>query len=329
MKEFLVIGIDISKATLDIFFKPGGTTFKIDNNQAGFMRLFEELKKTELAITEVLVVMEHTGSYSFRLEKFLKGKSIGYCKIPALEIKRSTGIVRGKNDSIDAARIAEYGWLRRDNLKADESCSKQLEQLKMYLRTRSKLVKDRQGYKCRLKEISDSYDYKKSDVIMRLHQRMITNLTKEITAIETLIGELINADKALKQISDLIQSIKGVGLIIAASIICYTNNFKRFVNARKFNCYAGLAPFKHESGTSIKGKTRVSHLANKELKTLLNLAAWCAIRHDAELKKYYKRRVAEGIKKMSCMNIIRSKIVSRIFAIAKRKTPFVSLPLAA
>jgi transposase len=158
---------------------------------------------------------------------------------------------------------------------------------------------------------------------------MITNLTKEITAIEALIGELINADKALKQISDLIQSIKGVGLIIAASIICYTNNFKRFVNARKFNCYAGLAPFKHESGTSIKGKTRVSHLANKELKTLLNLAAWCAIRHDTELKKYYKRRVAEGIKKMSCMNIIRSKIVSRIFAIAKRKTPFVSLPLAA
>jgi hypothetical protein len=59
------------------------------------------------------------------------------------------------------------------------------------------------------------------------------------------------------------------------------------------------------------------------------MAACCSIRHDKELKKYYQKRVSEGMKKMSCLNIIRAKIVSRIFAVAKRQTPFVTLPMAA
>ncbi|HMD01051.1 MAG TPA: IS110 family transposase, partial [Ferruginibacter sp.] len=73
----------------------------------------------------------------------------------------------------------------------------------------------------------------------------------------------------------------------------------------------------------------VSHLANKEAKTFLNLAACCAIRYDPELKQYYEKRVSEGLKKMSCINIIRSKIVARMFAVVKRKTPYQTLQTAA
>jgi len=101
-----------------------------------------------------------------------------------------------------------------------------------------------------------------------------------------------------------------------------TNNFKRFSNARQFNCYSGLAPFKHQSGTSINGRAHVSHLANKEAKTLLNLGASVAIRFNPEMKEYYQKRVAEGKRKMSCLNIIRSKIVARMFAVVKRQTPY-------
>lgn len=329
MKEILVIGIDISKATLDVYVKPTDRALRIDNKQSGFKALFGELKRTGSAVKEILVVMEHTGSYSYQLEKWLQAQSLRYCKLPALEIKRSIGMVRGKNDKIDAQRIAEYGWLRRGSLRVEEPYSGPIMKLKNLLSLRSKLVRDRSGYKCRLKEIKGSYDYKQSDILLRSSEKMINVFTEEIKKVETAIKDLIHNDDRLRKTSDLIQSIKGVGLIVAASMICYTNNFKRFQNARKFNCYAGLAPFTHQSGTTLKGKSRLSHLANKELKTLLNLAAWSAIRHNTELQIYYKRRLTEGMKKMSCMNIIRSKIVSRIFAVAKRETPFVNLVMAA
>lgn len=329
MKEFLVIGVDVSKNTLDICFKPSDFSLQISNDQSGFKNWYREAKKVMRSVTNVMVVMEHTGSYSSRFEKFLRSKAINYCKISALQIKRSLGIIRGKNDKVDAVRIAEYGWLRREQLKAEEPCSASITRLKSLLSLRSKLVRDRSGYMCRIKEITNTGEYGKSDPIIQIHQRLIKTLTAEIKALEKQISELISNDEKLKQTSELIRSIKGVGQIVAAYMICCTNNFKRFGQARKFNCYAGLAPFKYESGISIKGKAKVSHMANKEAKTLLNLAASCAIRHDRELKKYYQKRVAEGMKRMSCLNIIRSKIVARIFAVAKRQTPFVDLSLAA
>lgn len=329
MKEFLVIGVDVSKATLDICIKPLNLTMQISNDQKGFKDWYGEVKKIMDPSSKVMVVMEHTGGYSLRFEKFLGGKAVNYCKISALQIKRSLGVIRGKNDKVDAVRIAEYGWLRREELKADEPCPEGIKRLKSLLGLRSKMVRDRSGYVCRLKEIKNTGEYEKSDPVIRVHSKMITTLTVEIKSIEKQIRELINSNEALEKNSKLIRSIKGVGEIVAAYMICYTNNFKRFSEARKFNCYAGLAPFKYESGTSIRGRARVSHLANKEAKTLLNLAASCAIQYDKELKKYYQKRVAEGMKKMSCLNIIRSKIVSRIFAVAKRKTPFVNLNLAA
>lgn len=329
MKEFLIMGVDVSKNTLDICFKPSDFTMQISNDQSGFKNWYREAKKVMSSLTNVMVVMEHTGSYSSRFEKFLRSKAINYCKISALQIKRSLGMIRGKNDKVDAVRIAEYGWLRREQLKAEEPCSTSIMRLKSLLSLRSKLVRDRSGYMCRIKEIKNAGEYGKSDPIIHMHQRLIKTLTTEIKALEKQISELINNDEELKQTSELIRSIKGVGQIVAAYMISCTNNFKRFCKARKFNCYAGLAPFKYESGTSMKGRAKVSHLANKEAKTLLNLAASCAIRYDRELKKYYQKRVAEGMKRMSCLNIIRSKIVARIFAVAKRQTPFVDLSLAA
>jgi transposase len=329
MKEFLVVGVDVAKASLDLCIKPGGGTMHINNDQPGFKSWYRELKKMIGKGTKVVVIMEHTGSYSRRFERFLISKSIDYCKIPALQIKRSMGMTRGKNDKIDSLRIAEYGWLRKEQLKSDELENESIQKLKDLLSLRSKIVRDRSGYQCRLKEIKTANDYRKLDPMIRTHERIMATLTAELKLVEKQIRDLISSNTDLKQTSDLIRSVKGVGEIVAAYMICCTNNFKRFTKARKFNCYAGLAPFKYQSGTSIRGKTRVSQLANKEVKSILTMAACCSIRHDKELKKYYQKRVSEGMKKMSCLNIIRAKIVSRIFAVAKRQTPFVTLPMAA
>ncbi|AMR31541.1 hypothetical protein A0256_08930 [Mucilaginibacter sp. PAMC 26640] len=77
-------------------------------------------------------------------------------------------------------------------------------------------------------------------------------------------------------------------------MITSTHNFTSFSNWRKLACYIGKAPFEHTSGTSVRGKTQVSHLANKQLKKLLHLAAISAIIHNKELRAYYQRRISEA-----------------------------------
>ena len=93
---------------------------------------------------------------------------------------------------------------------------------------------------------------------------------------------------------------------------------------RKLACYADVAPFPYQSGTSIKGRTKVHPLADKKLKSLLNMCAIRAIRYDKELKTYYERKVEEGRAKMLVINNVRRKLLSRVFVVINRKTPFVN-----
>lgn len=325
MQQTLIVGVDVSKSTFDICFMPSQTSMQITNNTGGFKQWLSALYKIMESTDKILVIMEHTGQYSYRFEKFLQSYQIGYCKVAALQVKRSLGVTRGKNDKIDARRIAEYGWLRKEILIAEDALQPQLEELQSLLSYRAKLVRDRGGYISRRKEMIASGSCTASSFEGRHQQQVIDRFTTDILKVETRIKGLIQSDDKLQKTSNLLQSIKGVGWVIAAYMISCTKNFKKFANARKFNCYAGLAPFTHESGTSIHGRSRVSHLANKEAKRLLNLAAFSAIRHNAELKSYYQRRVAEGKRKMSCLNIIRSKIVGRMFAVIKRQSPYLQL----
>jgi len=325
MKEILLAGVDVSKLTLDIFVKPCGLSLVIDNNRKGFVQWWKEMKKILQPDTRVMVVMEHTGLYSRKFEIFLRTLGVDYCKISALEIKRSLGMTRGKNDKIDAQRIAGYGWLRRELLTADPKVEESIEQLKYLLGARLKMVRDRAGYINRIKEMKAAGYVKE----LKLEEEIVAYLAKKIKEVERSITKLIVSNPVLKTTCELLRSIKGIGPIIAAYMIGNTNNFTRFSSARKFNCYAGIAPFKYQSGTSIKGRARVSHLANKDTKTLLNLAATCAIRCDEELKTYYLRKVSEGKNKMSCINAIRAKLVARMFAVVKRQSPYQPLAVAA
>jgi transposase len=121
----------------------------------------------------------------------------------------------------------------------------------------------------------------------------------------------------------LVSSVKGVGLILGVNFLVYTGGFTLFDDWRKFACYSGIAPFEYQSGSSIKGKKKVSQIANKTIKALLSNAACSCIQFSEELKSYYKKRLAEGKSKMSTQNIIRNKIVARVFAVVKRGSPFV------
>lgn len=322
MQVLHILGADLSKQTIDLVAYPLNVHLQVANNPDGFKSMVSWMEKLGIRKEAAMVVMEHTGLYSHHLEAFLHQGALAFCKVPALQIQRSLGMVRGKNDRVDAARIARYGWEKKDALRPCPKTDATLLRLKMLRSARGRLCKHQAALKCALKELRGILP--PTDVVRRSHLELIAEFDARIQAINKEIAAVIQENQALKTNYELLITIKGVGPQIALASLVKTHNFTRFTNSRKFACYAGTAPFEHRSGTSIRKKTRVSHLADKEVKTLLDLGASSAIQHDEELKAYYLRRVQEGKSKKSTINIVRNKIIHRMFAVIKRQTPFVT-----
>lgn len=321
MKVQHIIGADLSKRSIDLVYHLNKTHVKINNSIDGFNDLIRWLQKLNIDISETMIVMEHTGLYSYCFEKFLHQHQIAFCKISALEIKKSIGLARGKTDKLDAARIAEYGYEKKNRLIVDKPLSNDLKRLQVLHSTYQRLVRHRAALINALKEYKH-IGITEKDLIIQTQRRLIKNFDKQIKKLMSEIEMVINKQPELKQNFHLLQSIKGIGKILALTAIIKTHNFTRFINARKFACFCGTAPFDHSSGTSIKKKTRVSHLADKQMKTLLDLSAKSAIQYDKELREYYLRRTQNGKSKMSTINVVRNKILYRMFAVVKRQTPF-------
>jgi transposase len=266
--------------------------------------------------------MEHTGIYTYGLEQYLYKQGIAYVKRPALDIKRSLGMVRGKTDRADARFISKYGWMRKEELRPMKPVSDKLVELQQLMSYRDKLVADRASYLTRIKELEGQMGKKLSSKISDSSTYIMDVLNREIKDLEQAIKELLKEEQALQTNYELATSVVGIGFATAVHFIIATENFTRFPDARKLICYCGVAPFKHESGSSIRGRTRVSPLANKKLKSLLTMAAICAVRFDKDLKGKYEQKVAEGKPKMSVINIIRAKLIERVFAVVKRQVKY-------
>lgn len=322
MKLPHIIGADLSKDSIDLFYHGFQSHIKIKNSVAGFKVFLGWLADQKLCTPSLVIVMEHTGFYSFCFESFLHEHHIRFAKVPALTIKRSLGLTRGKNDKIDAQRIARYGMEKIDILVMTTPADPSLQRLQMLHTTRERLVKYRASLICAVKEYRILL--KQNDCVLQCQLKLIENFTTQIKKIELEIDNLVlNSKGAVSVNFKLLTTIKGVGKVVATAAIIKTKNFASFKNGRKFSCYCGSAPFEHSSGKSTRKKTRISHLADKTMKTLLTQSAKTAIQHDKELKDYYQRRTEMGKSKLSTINVVRNKIIHRMFAVIKRQTPFV------
>lgn len=324
MSQFTnAIGIDVSKKTLDVHDHLHQVFVQVPNSPGGFKDLLKWVKKGNTEFS-VLFCFEHTGMYSLPLAVSLSEQGLSYAMVPGLEIKRSLGLRRGKSDRADAQAIARYAYQRREEVKIYQLPSKHLLELKSLLSLREKMVSQRAGYKATRREMKAFLKIvKASSVLFEVQDRMIKELNGQIIKVENQVMELIKSDEHLKKTFDLVTSVKGVGLVLGTTMLVYTNCFTAFDDWRKFACYCGIVPFEYQSGTSIKGKKKISRFANKRLKALLSNAACTSIQFNPEMKLYYERRIQEGKNKMSTQNIIRNKIVARVFAVVQRGTPYV------
>lgn len=323
------LGIDMSKEWFDasiLWTKSPRVTkhCQFENNEKGFKKLLNWLSQNGVEkLTKLFVCMEHTGVYTIPLCEFLTSSQIVYTLVPGSEISNSLGIVRSKSDKLDAKRIARYAYKNRDEIRIHSLPNESIRTLKVLLSYRERVVKSLHGFKVSSKELKAFETSTVASCIDRSAE-IIEGFKKEINQIERDIDQFLETHAQLKRHYDLLLTVPGVGRQNALYFIVLTQNFVRFTCAKQFASYAGIAPFKQSSGKSRSSRSKVSHKANKKMKTLLTSAVVCSRNSCPEYRLYFERQIKRGKDKNSIKNALRNKINTRVFAVIKRGTPYVN-----
>lgn len=321
MKTFdSFVGIDVSKNHLDLSVYQNGQVQKAKriNNQVDAIQKYLQSLGNQIDLNHTLFCMEATGMYTAFLISVLVNQKVAVWVENPMNIKRSLGLQRGKNDAIDAQRIAQYAFRFQDKVCLYQPKSKILAEIEHLNQLRTRMVETRKKLTTALQETMQFVDKKIAKSLKDSSQKTMNALDKDIQNLDIKIQKLILSDEKLKQLYEFTLSVQGVGKVTATQVLIKTQGFTKFETPRQFACYCGVVPFEHSSG-KFRGKNRVSSMADKHLKSLLHMCAVSAIKHQGELKTYYERKIEEGKAKMSVINAIRNKIIQRIFACVKNQ----------
>jgi transposase len=293
-------------------------TFPNTNN--GFQALLEWVKKNMVAEVAVRFVMEATGVYHEQFAYFLDehkeeltivlpNKISNYMR--TLEIKTIT-------DKTASEAIARFGLERKLELwKRPKNIYKKLRQL---TRERDQLVAERTVVKNQLHAEQAEAEPNKSS-INRIKAR-IKMLDKQEQEIKAEISQLIATDAEMKKIMVLLCSLSGVGLLTAVTVLAETNGFELIRNKRQLASYAGFDVKEKQSGTSVKGKPKISKKGNKYLRKAMHLPALSAIRHDERFKAVFARIVSKHGIKMKAAVAVQRKLLEMMFTLYKTNTKY-------
>ena len=322
------VGIDVSKEKCNLCYRSGLEVVREEecsNEVNALKKSFRTaLRALGATMDEVLICAEYTGRYIYPLTVACQELDLFLWMDDPTRIKNSMGLTRGKNDAIDAARIAEYAFRYSDKAVRYSIPDAALVSMKNLLADREFLLIDRKRYQS---QISDQKKYMAPEDFKHKNSRwkkVIKSIDEQIAAIDAEIEELIESDPVLVRQKELLVSIDGIGPRIAINMIAITGGFTRFQNARQFCSFAGLTPYKYDSGTSVRSKAKISKRSNQTMKALLHMSAVNVATRmkEGEYKDYYERKLKEGKHVMCILNVLRAKLVYRMFSVIKRDTEY-------
>lgn len=306
-----IYGIDISKNVFDVYGSQiGHNQFK--NDAEGFKSFLRGLPK------DALVVMEATGYYHYRLAQFLYHEDVFVSVVNPLSIKRfiQMKLAKVKTDKSDAKAICDYGQMNAVPLY-NALTDIQSECLQLF-RLLDSYLKHRTATKNKLK--GEEVLGIPSRFVYRSLKRSLKHLNNEVEVLEARLLELVKQDQQ-HQLT-LLKSIPGMGVKTALFLIVVTDGFKKFETASQLCSYVGITPTIRESGSSVKGRSRISKVGNKKLRNLLFLCAFSACKHNKACKEIYDRLVAKGKSKKLALIAVANKLLKQAFAIAKSERPY-------
>lgn len=326
MKQYEhIFGVDVSKKTVDITHAHNQEfNHRLFTNDAkGMIELNQWLNELKLTIENTLFCMEATGLYCFTLTNFLTSNVIDTWVEHPTQIKKASGLTRGKSDKVDSQRIAVYASKNLDRLKLWKPMSATLQKIRNLATLRDRLVETKKRLVTPIKEFEDIGDIAMAKFLNKTIKSSLTSIDKDLKNIEAKMITIINEDDNLNVLYKIVTSVVGIGFVTAVNLLVHTNGFTMLKDTRKLACYCGVAPFEYSSGTSVRGKTKVHHMANKKLKCNLHMASLTAVKLDVDLKAYYERKVLEGKNKMSVLNAVKNKLLARVVACVNKQQEYV------
>ena len=304
-------GIDISKDVFDCYgSRQGHLQFK--NTEKGFVKFLQILND------DTLVVMEATGYYHYRLAQFLHKNRQLVSVVNPLSVKRfiQMKLAKVKTDKSDAKAICEYGQINEVPLynaltDVQSECLQLFRLLDNYLKKRTATKNKLHG--------EDVLGVPSKHVYRSL-KRNKKHLDTEISSIEDKLLSLVRQDQ--QQQLALLKSIPGMGIKTALFLIVVTEGFSKFESASQLCSYVGITPTIRQSGSSVRGRSRISKVGNKKLRNLLFLCAFSACKHNKGCREIYERIVDKGKSKKLALIAVSNKLLKQAFAIAKSGIPY-------
>ena len=323
----IVVGIDISKEKIDasaidvrdIQLGVVKLDYQVfENRPMGFRRMLVWARHLikGVGLEDVLFCCETTGGYDRCLCDYVYAKGLDIWREGALQIKRSMGVRKGKDDKADSLAIAEYAMRHMDKAVMYETPSDTVRELKALFLYRHKLVQERTSKKVRAEELKATAAKSKSmRFIVHDAMKSVRTVEKSIKQCERQILELIEGDEELKKNYDHITSVHGIGIVNATAFIAYSNNFKGITTANKIASYWGCAPFRDTSGTSVDKKAYVKCYSNSLLKAYLTEAAEWTVKENGIYHDYYLRLKAAGKPYGVIINNARNKLIHLVHSL--------------
>lgn len=323
-----VVGIDVAQKELVVCvgrmhddWKPELYASKaFVNTQKGFNALLAWLRKQTSESIDTRFVMEATGVYHESFAHFLdgEGKDVTIVLPNKMSNYMRTLDVKTITDKTSAEAIARFGLER--NLEKWKKPKAIYFQMKQLTRERDQVVQERTVAKNQLHaEEAGAYPLKGS--LARIKQR-IKLFDKQEEAIIEELRELISQDEEVRKIIDRMCSAPGVGLLTAAVILSETNGFELIRNKRQLASYAGFDVTEKQSGTSVKGRPRISKKGNKYLRKALYMPALSVVRSNEHFKAFFARLVSKHGVKMKAAVAVQRKLLELTYTLYKNKTTY-------
>jgi transposase len=327
MQQFnYFLGIDVSKDKID--WKLIDTNFEVldkgitENNSKSITSFARKLLKSrELEAAQVLVCLEHTGLYSMPTCSALYELGLPVWLENPTRIKSSRTLDRGKSDEIDALKIAQYAVrYYNPDLKIWTPPSEDLLRLRELLAERERLMNCKSTLTVPMqenKQMENKVGYMVQEAYSTPAIELFNKLIKEV---EQELGKLVNDSESFKDTAKIIRSVPGAGPILTATLIKETDNFTRFTpkDYKQLACHAGVVPFEHSSGSSVRGRPRLSRKANKGLKSILHMSAMTAKKYIPEFAAFFARQKAKGKATLSVLNALRNRMLKLIMTLLEK-----------
>lgn len=302
----IVCGIDVSKATLDVFF--AGKSVRFPNDEGGFRSL------ARIAGGAGLFVMEASGSYHLALAEWLheRGSAVSVVNpAQSAHYARALGL-RTKTDKVDARMLASFA--ERVEVPRFRPLAPAEKELRGLVRHREAIVDQACASRARLRDPgAGAFERAMLEEQLRFFR-------SQLSACKDRSRALLE-DPELRRRAGLVRTIHGMGETSALKVLAECRP-EEFASARQIAAYAGICPKEFESGTSVKRAPRLSKAGNARLRRALYMPALAASRGKGPLGEFYRRLVAKGKAPMSAIGALMHKLIRLVYGVLKSGRPY-------